>query len=152
MTRKRAPEVGFYCDSCDRYSIWSPPAPDGTCSHCGAANPPAAPERAEPGEPIAACPQCGNPDLYRKKDLPQQAGCAAVIGGIALSTAAYAIWDFPGAFAVLASVALLDFLIYQRLGEATVCYRCHAELRGFPDNEAHGAFDMHRAEEYEAGD
>ncbi len=143
------PQVGFYCDSCDRYSVWTPPLADGTCAHCAAANPPAAAERAVPGEPIGACPQCGNADLYRKKDLPQQAGCAVVLGAIALSTAAYAIWDFPGAFLVFAAVALLDFLIYRRLGEVTVCYRCHAELRGFPENPAHAPFDMHRAEEYD---
>ncbi len=149
MTSRRDPEVGFYCDSCDRYSVWKPPVAEGTCTHCGAANPPAAPDRAIPGKPVGACPQCGNPALYRKKDMPQQAGCAVVLSAIALSTVAYAIWDFPGAFVVFAAVALLDFLIYQRLGGVTVCYRCHAELRGFPDNPAHGAFDMHRAEEYD---
>ncbi len=149
MTARRGPEVGFYCDTCDRYSVWTPPRADGTCTHCEAGNPPVAPESATPGEPLRACPQCGSRDLYRKKDMPQQAGCAVVLSAIALSTVAYALWDFPGAFAVFAAVALLDFLIYHRLGEVTVCYRCHAELRGFPENPDHGAFDMHRAEEYD---
>ena len=56
---------------------------------------------------------------------------------------------FPALSRSFAAVALLDFLIYHRLGEVTVCYRCHAELRGFPENPDHGAFDMHRAEEYD---
>ena len=148
----RAPEVGFYCDACDRYSTWNPPfqPDDDRCRHCGHRNPPAAAEGLSARAAFASCPQCGNPELYRKKDVPQQIGCAVVLSAIVLSTIAYALWDFPGAFIVFASVALLDFLIYRRLGSVTVCYRCHAEFRRFPPNPDHGDFDMHRAEEYEA--
>lgn len=151
----RGPEVGFYCDGCDRYSTWTPPfeSGDDACSHCGRANPPKEAARgipAEAGAELGDCFQCGNPEMYRKKDVPQQVGCAVVLGAVALSTLAYAVWDFPGAFAVFASVALLDFLIYRRLGEVVVCYRCHAEFRRFSADPRHGAFDMHRAEEYEA--
>ncbi len=53
--------------------------------------------------------------------------------------------------AVLVVASLLDFVLYHWLGETTVCYRCHSELRGFAPNSAHGPFDMHRAEEYEEG-
>lgn len=150
---KRAPEVGFYCDACDRYSTWNPPFQEGDdrCEHCGHHNPPiSAGLSGEAPTPIISCPQCGNSELYRKKDVPQQIGCAVVLSAIALSTIAYAIWDFPGAFVVFAAVALLDFLIYRRLGSVTICYRCHAEFRRFPANPDHGDFDMHRAEEYEA--
>ena len=73
-----------------------------------------------------------------------------VLTAIALATAAYALWDFPGAFVVLAAVALLDFVIYLRLPLVVVCYRCHAEFRRFPANPDHRGFDMHRAEEYQA--
>lgn len=154
MAKKRGPEVGFYCDGCDRYSTWNPPFAEGDdgCAHCGRSNPPAPAGRVAPASPAAldGCLQCGNPELYTKKDVPQQIGCAVVLAAIALATAAYALWDFPGAFAVFAAVALLDFLIYLRLGSVTVCYRCHAEFRRFPENPDHHAFDMHRAEEYEA--
>ena len=149
---ERTPEVGFYCDDCHRYSTWNPPfQPDNDlCGHCGHRNPPLAAAGLSAGAAFNACPQCGNPELYSKKDVPQQIGCAVVLSAIVLSTIAYAIWDFPGAFVVFASVALLDFVIYRRLGTVTVCYRCHAEFRRFPANPAHGDFDMHRAEEYEA--
>ena len=148
---KREPEVGFYCDACHRYSTWNPPfrQDDDRCEHCDHRNPPAAANISVDGT-FSCCPQCGNPELYRKKDVPQQIGCAVVLSAIVISTIAYALWDFPGAFAIFASVALLDFLIYRRLGNVTVCYRCHAEFRRFPENPNHGDFDMHRAEEYEA--
>ncbi len=152
---RRAPEVGFYCDACQRYSTWNPPfAPgDDRCAHCGHENPPVAGSdlSGDAPEPITSCPQCGNAELYRKKDFPQQLGCAVILGAIALSTVGYAIWDFFGALAVFALVTLLDFVLYRRLGSATVCYRCHAEFRRFPENPAHSVFDMHRAEEYDAG-
>ena len=105
--------MGFYCDACQRYSTWSPPfaAGDDLCDHCGHRNPPCAAGEVSAEAPVAitSCPHCGNTELYRKKDVPQQLGCAVVLGAIALSTVAYALWDFPGAFAVFATVALLDF-------------------------------------------
>ncbi len=158
----RGPEVGFYCDECDRYSTWSPPFAEGSdrCAHCGHPNPPsglpggaaAVDDGTGSGAfgPLAACLHCGNAELYIKKDVPQQIGCAVVLAAVALATAGYAWWDFFGAFVVFAAVALLDFLIYRRLGSVTVCYRCHAEFRRFPANPEHRPFDMHRAEEYEA--
>ena len=149
-----APEVGFYCDGCDRYSTWIPPfsAGDDRCRHCARTNPPqCAEDVAVPGGAgLERCLHCANPELYSRKDVPQQLGCAVVLSAVILATAAYAWWDFTGAFIVFASVALLDFLIYRRLAQVVVCYRCHAEFRRFPENPAHGAFDMHRAEEYEA--
>ena len=153
---RRGPEVGFYCDACDRYSTWAPPfAPgDERCAHCDAANPPAFAASdhppPDPAAPLAGCIHCGNAELYSKKDLPQQLGCAVVLIAIALATAAYALWDFPAAFLVFMAFAAADFMIYRRLGVVVVCYRCHAEHRRFPENRAHGAFDMHRAEEYDA--
>lgn len=153
---RRGPEVGFYCDECDRYSTWAPPfaGGDDRCRHCGHPNPPRAgdgPDGADwpPVEALETCLQCGNHELYTRKDLPQQLGCAVVISAVALSTVAYAVWDFPGAFAVFATVAILDFVIYRRIGSVTVCYRCHAEFRRFPANRGHEPFDMHRAEEYD---
>ena len=68
---------------------------------------------------------------------------------IVLSSVAYAIWDVPAAIAVLAFASLADLWLYRKLTEVTVCYRCHAELRGFAPNSEHGPFDMHRAEEYD---
>ena len=59
------------------------------------------------------------------------------------------IW--PAALAVLVLASIADLTLYHWLTEVTVCYRCHAELRGFVPNPEHGAFDIHRAEEYESG-
>jgi hypothetical protein len=70
---------------------------------------------------------------------------------VALSTVAFAIWGFLPSLAVLVAASGIDFVLYHRLGEITVCYRCHCELRGFPRNPEHRPFDLSRAEEYEQG-
>jgi hypothetical protein len=149
------PQIGFFCSRCTRYNLYSISSPlpsdAGRCLECGHVDAPDPSEALLSGGPIERCPQCGNPQLYTRKDFPQQLGCAAVSATILLSSVGYALWDVPAAVAVLALASVLDFVLYHRLGEVTVCYRCHAELRGFAPNPGHGPFDMHRAEEYEQG-
>lgn len=148
-----APEVGYFCTACSLYSVYAiPPSSEaGLCRHCGHLERPVAADRLRAERPVERCPQCENLHLFTRKDFPQQLGCAAVTATIVLSTVAYAIWDVPAAIGVLAVASALDLALYHRLDEVTACYRCHAELRGFPKNEKHTAFDMHRAEEYEQG-
>jgi len=40
-------------------------------------------------------------------------------------------------------------VLYAVLPEITVCYKCHAHLRGFRRNPRHEAFDLHLAEQYD---
>ena len=147
------PSVGYFCDECSLYNVYSLPPPDnaGKCEHCGHRNQVEPSPAVLAGGPIDRCPQCENLSLYTRKDFPQQLGCAAVTATIVLSSIAYALWHFPAALAVLVMASIADFALYHRLNDVTVCYRCHAELRGFLDNPEHGAFDMHTAEEYDAG-
>ena len=49
------------------------------------------------------------------------------------------------AYSVLAAAVLIDLVIYRRLRDLTVCYRCHAEFRGSYRRTA-GAFDLHTAD------
>jgi len=145
--------IGYFCDECSLYNLYNlPPSFDaGRCEHCGHENEADGSLTELESGPIERCPQCGNLHLYQRKDFPQQLGCAAVTATIVLSSLAYALWDFPAALAVLVVASIADFTLYHRLREVTVCYRCHAEMRGFPPNPEHGPFDMHTAEEYEAG-
>lgn len=145
--------VGYFCGECSLYNLYTlPPAETaGQCEHCGHRDEIHDDEIPPDGGPIQRCPRCGGVDLYLRKDFPQQLGCAVVTATVVLSSIAYAIWHFPAALAVLVLVSIADYTLYHRLSEVTVCYRCHTELRGFAVNDAHGPFDMHTAEEYEAG-
>jgi ribosomal protein L40E len=148
------PQVGYFCSACSTYNVYSIPVSTpadqaGRCRKCGTVDAPRATDSLLAGGPIDRCPQCENLELYTRKDFPQQLGCAAVSATILASSIAYAIWDAPAAIAVLALSSVVDFALYHRLAEVTVCYRCHAEMRRFAPNPAHRAFDMHRAEEYD---
>ncbi|HXV62926.1 MAG TPA: hypothetical protein VEK15_19665 [Vicinamibacteria bacterium] len=148
-----SPRVGYYCSRCSRYNEYPLPAGEGagTCERCGNREPPDPSPAVTAGGPIDRCPHCDNLHFYTRKDFPQQLGCFAVAATILLSSLAYAAWDFPAALVVLVAASAADIILYQFLGEVTVCYRCHTELRGFQENPEHEAFDMHRAEEYEQG-
>jgi Zn ribbon nucleic-acid-binding protein len=145
--------VGFYCPECSRYNEYtvSPTVRIHTCSQCGHQSESSPSPSVLSGGPVDRCPQCGNEELYLRKDFPQQLGCAVVTVTVVLSTVAYAMWGFPASLAVLAVASGIDFVLYHRLGEIPVCYRCHCELRGFERNPEHRPFDLSRAEEYEQG-
>jgi len=145
--------VGFFCPQCSRYYEYelSPTETLHTCAQCGHQSESHFSQALLAGGPIDRCPHCDNKEFFLRKDFPQQLGCAAVTATIALSTFAYAVWGFLASLAVLVVASVIDSLLYYRLGEVAVCYRCHCELRGFPVNPEHGPFDLNRAEEYEKG-
>jgi uncharacterized paraquat-inducible protein A len=49
------------------------------------------------------------------------------------------------AYGILAAAALIDLIIYGRLKDVTVCYRCHSEFRGKYPRTAR-PFDLHTAD------
>ena len=49
------------------------------------------------------------------------------------------------AYSILAVATLIDLVIYGRLKDLTVCYRCHSEFRGAYPRTA-SAFDLHTAD------
>ncbi len=92
---------------------------------------------------IQHCVRCGSELLYVQKDFNRNLGIAIVIVGAVLS-----FWTYGISLAVAAAV---DFVLYQILGDVTVCYRCEAIHRGFAENPLHSAYDIHVAEQFEKG-
>ena len=76
-------------------------------------------------------------------------GLTFVVVGAAISAVFYGYGMGLVAYGVLAAAALIDLVVYRRLGDVTVCYRCHAELRGRFRRTA-GAFDLLTADVLEA--
>ncbi len=94
---------------------------------------------------IDACPLCVGADFYVRKDFDPKVGLTVVIIGALISAGFYWFELDLIAYSVLAGAALIDLVIYRRLGDVTVCYRCHAEFRGTYRRTA-GAFDLHTAD------
>ena len=65
--------------------------------------------------------------------------------GAAISAGFYWFGRDLIAYSMLAAAALIDLVVYGRLKDLTVCYRCHTEFRGaYPRTAA--AFDLHTAD------
>lgn len=94
---------------------------------------------------VDRCPVCEGGDFYVRKDFDPQLGLAFVVAGAAVSAVFYFFDLDLIAYSVLAGAVLIDLLIYRRLKDVTVCYRCHAEFRGNYPRTA-GAFDLHMAD------
>jgi hypothetical protein len=94
---------------------------------------------------VDACPVCGGSDFYIRKDFDPKLGLAVVIIGALISAGFYWVGEDLIAYSILAVAVLIDLIVYGRLGDVTVCYRCHSEFRGqYRRSASH--FDLHTAD------
>ena len=137
---RRGPEIAFACPGCKAEVVCAPGAP-ATCAACGAATTLDVPAAARAGGAVESCPACGSRLLYVQRDFNQKAGLAVVVLGAVLA-------PFTPFYSSLFVAAAVDAGLYALLPDVTVCYRCHAHLRGFARNPNHRPFDLHLAEQY----
>ncbi len=143
-------EFTFLCPDCgavnhvqtletvDRASC--PECKTGRSLHC---------EMLENGQ-LRGCPWCATSDLYIQKDFPQGLGLAIVIVGFVISTIFWYLEKPIFTYLVLLASALLDMVLYYRVPDVTICYRCLSQFRGEgsnPENLYH-PFDLAVGERY----
>ena len=115
------------------------------CGRCGHETPLTITDQVRGDLAVDRCPVCQGADFYTRKDFDPTIGLTVVIAGAATSAAFYWFGLDLVAYAILASAALIDLLVYSRLKDVTVCYRCHSEFRGRYRRGA-AAFDLHAAD------
>lgn len=94
---------------------------------------------------VDLCPVCRGADFYIRKDFDPKVGLTVVIIGAVTSAVFYWFGEDLIAYGILAGAALIDLIVYGRLGDVTVCYRCHCEFRGKYERTAKH-FDLHTAD------
>lgn len=94
---------------------------------------------------VDQCPVCQGIDFYVRKDFDPKVGLTVVVIGALVSGVFYWFGRDLVAYSILAAAALVDLVVYGRLKDITVCYRCHAEFRGSYQRTA-AAFDLHTAD------
>ncbi len=115
------------------------------CGACAREIPLAVSEEVAAARGVDRCPVCRGADFYARKDFDPRLGVLVVaIGGLVSAVFYWYGLDLV-AYGVLAAAVLIDFVVYQRLADVTVCYRCHAEFRGAYPRTA-PAFDLHTAD------
>lgn len=94
---------------------------------------------------VDVCPVCRGGEFYIRKDFDPKVGLTVVIIGALISGVFYWFGEDLIAYSILAGAALIDLVVYGRLGDVTVCYRCHSEFRGKYERTAKH-FDLHTAD------
>jgi hypothetical protein len=143
-------ELTFQCSSCGSVnrvrSIES--AERAGCQQCRAERP-LHREAVHEGQ-LLACPWCATTDLYIQKDFPEGLGLFIVIVGFVISTIFW-YYEMPlVTYAVLLASALLDLVLFYRVPDVTICYRCLSQVRG-PGSNPDGRvapFDLAVGERY----
>lgn len=87
------------------------------------------------------CPLCECPHFYLQRDFNTALGCAIMLVAIGLVPWSYGL-SLPVA-------ALIDWLLYRRVPQLAVCYRCHARCRGWALPAHIGEYSHHTAVSYD---
>jgi hypothetical protein len=115
------------------------------CGRCGRDIPLVMTELLRNDRGVDRCPVCQGADFYARKDFDPTIGLSVVIAGAIVSGMFYWFGRDLIAYGILAAAALIDLIVYSRLEDITVCYRCHTEFRGSYPRSA-PAFDLHTAD------
>ncbi len=115
------------------------------CGRCGGDIPLTFTDAVRNDRAVDQCPVCLGGDFYGRKDFDPKVGLTVVIIGAAISAGFYWFGRDLIAYSILATAALVDLVVYGRLKDLTVCYRCHTEFRGAYARMA-PAFDLHTAD------
>jgi hypothetical protein len=143
-------ELTFECSNCHAVGTVSPveATPTAICPRC--TQPRGLRLAAFEDGGLHSCSWCGTGDLYLQKDFPQGLGLAIVVVGFAISTVFW-YYEMPiPAYLVLLASALLDMVLYYRVPDVTICYRCLGQYRGVGANPGgrFRAFDLAIGERY----
>lgn len=140
-------DVVARCPKCDAaLPVESRDAPSAIkCGACGREIALAWSDAVRADRVVDACPLCGGRDFYIRKDFNPKLGLTVVIIGALISGVFYWYGRDIIAYGILAAAALIDLIVYGRLKDVTVCYRCHTEFRGSYERRA-PAFDLHTAD------
>jgi hypothetical protein len=115
------------------------------CGGCGVVIPLSFSAAVRADTRVDVCPVCAGGDFYVRKDFDPKVGLTVVIIGACISAVFYWFDEDLIAYSILGGAALIDLIVYGRLGDVTVCYRCHTEFRGKYERTA-SHFDLHTAD------
>lgn len=140
--------ITYACPSCDEATRTDVAATDEhlDCPHCGQSI--TVPEDAFDGQRLRRCLVCPSHDLFVRKDFPQQLGVGIVVLGFAISCVTWYFYLVYATFAVLGATVLVDVVLFALMGNAVMCYRCHAQYRGVPNQDNFESFDLETHERY----
>jgi hypothetical protein len=140
-------QLTFLCPRCEQPATTAVSEGDSVeCPHCHLRI--SQPDDAWHDGRLQRCLVCPSTDLFVRKAFPQRLGLAIVVLGFTVSCITWFFYWTTVTFAVLFATALADFVLYLVVGDALVCYRCHAEYRQLSSLPPHGAFKLETHERH----
>jgi len=135
------------CPKCDAGLPVNAADPEASirCGRCGRELALAFTESLRSDRGVDTCPVCQGGDFYVRKDFDPKVGLTVVVIGALISGVFYWFGEDLIAYGILGGAVLIDLVVYGRLGDVTVCYRCHTEFRGKYERTA-SHFDLHTAD------
>lgn len=121
---------------------------DPRCPACGDPIPLVADAGPAEARPLTRCPACDGVEFFIRRDFPQRIGLLLVILFGLVASVFFYFSNVVATFATLASLVVIDALIFAFVGKVTICYRCRAELRNVAYNPGHTGFDLATSEKY----
>jgi len=88
----------------------------------------------EPPRSVTNCPLCDCRHFYRERHFNRALGCSLVLVGAVLVP-----WTYGLSLIVLSGV---DLLVYHKLSESVVCYRCDTVFIDARPTDRQGDFDL----------
>lgn len=143
-----ATHIIFQCPSCQKRKLTAPEPPDAEvrCDECHWRRDEGAGDFRDGN--LVRCRICGCEDLWRQKDFPPGLGLLMAGTAATLSIIAYAMYMPILALAILMAAALVDMILYSRMGDMLVCYRCKSRHRKTAMHDEHPTFDLETEERY----
>jgi hypothetical protein len=140
-------EILARCPQCDAgLPVRGEDAPDAIrCGGCGRDLTLTVSDALRADRAVDCCPVCNGGEFYIRKDFDPTIGVTVVIIGALVSGVFYWFGKDLVAYSILAAAVFIDLIVYGRLKDLTVCYRCHTEFRGAYPRTA-SAFDLHTAD------
>jgi hypothetical protein len=135
------------CPTCDAgLPVSATGAPDRIkCGRCGREIALDVSDALRADREVDRCLVCSGVDFYIRKDFDPKVGLGFVIAGASVSAIFYWSGRDLIAYSILAVAVLVDLVVYRRLKDVTVCYRCHSEFRGDYRRTAQ-SIDLHTAD------
>jgi hypothetical protein len=128
--------INFLCPTCSKENVWvtGEPSEEFGCEHCRSAIHLALSESVLEKGIIDSCILCGKELFYLQKDFNRTLGCTIFVIGAIVGIFTYGIG--------LLVAAAMDWYLYYKLPEVTVCYFCNSIYRGFAPNPKHKGYDL----------
>ena len=98
--------------------------------------------------PLTKCAICGCEEFYIQKDFNRQLGVIFAVGSLMCVFLLMVLVGHLAGLYCLFALAGIDFLIYWRWKNVTVCYLCTTIYRGFRQQPAHKGFYLGNEEKY----